>query len=238
MTTAPTVALLLLLLAALAPAAAQPQPAPPPCSADPAAPLEKQCGGNGACSSAGADACNKPWTGPSCELLDFLPAAASTACGPACAYHGGENGTDPSWTSWGGQVVQNTKDKMFYMAVSEFANGAFKASFQHVANTHLHHVSPIFAGCNLGTWRCNSQVALARSSTPVRFPSIFSLVSPSCLVSLSLSLSHTHTHTHTHAHSFLVVFCADGAVRQARCGRRSVGPQRCNRCCFRPFFIV
>ena len=114
------------------------------CSADPGAPLEAQCGGNGNCTAAGVCACRKPWTGPTCELLDFLPAAASTACGPACAYHGGTNGTDPSWTSWGGQVVQNAKDKLYYMAVSEFAGG-----------------------CGLSTWRCNSQVALARAADPM-----------------------------------------------------------------------
>ena len=113
------------------------------CSDEPAAPLEAQCGGNGQCTN-GACVCRRPWTGPTCELLDFLPAAASTACGPACAYHGGLNGTDPSWTSWGGQVVQNPKDKLYYMAVSEFAGG-----------------------CSLSTWRCNSQIAFARSSDPM-----------------------------------------------------------------------
>lgn len=115
------------------------------CSADPSAPLQSQCGGNGHCTkSTGVCECRRPWTGPTCELLDFLPAAASTVCGPACAYHGGANGTDTSWSSWGGQVVQNPKDKLYYMAVSEFAGG-----------------------CGLSTWRCNSQIALARSSDPM-----------------------------------------------------------------------
>ena len=129
--------LLRLLLLAAAPAAAA------GCSAAADAPLEQRCGGNGHCDSSGQCACTRPWTGPSCEQLDFLPSPV-TSCGPACAYHGGANGTDESWTSWGGQVVRNPKDHQYYMAVSEFANG-----------------------CTLSTWRCNSQVALARSSTPL-----------------------------------------------------------------------
>lgn len=113
---------------------------PANCSNDPGAPVELMCGGNGRCTPSGVCVCERPWIGPTCEMLDFLPAAASTPCGAACAYHGGGAAN----TSWGGQVVQNAKDKMYYMAVSEFAGG-----------------------CGLSTWRCNSQVALARSRTPV-----------------------------------------------------------------------
>ena len=122
------------------------------CTTTPDSPLEQQCSGNGVCKyvgsgschkHVGACSCNAGWTGASCSQLDFLPAMASTPCGAACVYHGGANGSDTSWTSWGGQVVRNAKDKLYYMAVSEFANG-----------------------CNLGTWRCNSQVALARSASP------------------------------------------------------------------------
>jgi hypothetical protein len=110
------------------------------CSTAAGAPLEMLCGGNGHCAAGGTCECVKPWTGPTCELLDFLPAPANTSCGPACAYHGDGNQN----TSWGGQVVQNPVDKLFYMAVSEFSGG-----------------------CGLSTWRCNSQVALARSHTPI-----------------------------------------------------------------------
>ena len=43
---------------------------------------------------------------PGCGFLDFLPAQA-TACGPACAFHGGDN-DNKSWSSWGGSVLEIT----------------------------------------------------------------------------------------------------------------------------------
>lgn len=133
------------------------------CNTSPDAPLKQQCSGNGVCvgadntdhtdhtgntdhahhvtGSAGTCACDPGWTGDSCSLLDFLPAQANTTCGPACACHG-DGSTN---ASWGGQVVQNPTDGLYYMAVSEFSGG-----------------------CGLSTWRCNSQIALARSTTPHR----------------------------------------------------------------------
>ena len=70
----------MLLLQGLAPLLAVAVPPTSSCSTDPAAPLEAQCGGNGQCTSDGVCACHRPWTGTTCERLDFLPAAARSAC--------------------------------------------------------------------------------------------------------------------------------------------------------------
>ena len=69
------------------------------CSAAPGAPLEELCSGNGVCAAGtGTCTCDAGWAGESCSMLDFLPAAATTSCGPACAYHGDGDKN----TSWGG----------------------------------------------------------------------------------------------------------------------------------------
>ena len=41
---------------------------------------------------------------PGCGYLDFLPSPIS-ACGHACAFHGGDGGVDRKTTPWGDSVV-------------------------------------------------------------------------------------------------------------------------------------
>ena len=124
-------------------AALPPPPTPPPLNA---CQTDFDCALNGACVS-NLCQCDKPWVhgpGGPCTALDRLPAPI-TSCGPGCAYHGdtlpGKNVTESS--SWGGQVTVGSDGK-YYMAVSEFAYG-----------------------CDVGTWRSNSQVAFAQADTPV-----------------------------------------------------------------------
>ena len=118
---------------------------PPPAPPD-ACHTDFDCALNGICVSKTCQ-CDRPWVhgpGGPCTALDRLPAPI-TSCGPGCAYHGdtlpGHNVTESS--SWGGQVTLGADGK-YYMAVSEFAYG-----------------------CDVGTWRSNSQVAFAQADTPV-----------------------------------------------------------------------
>ena len=118
-----------------------------PCSSD------GDCSLNGVC-TAGRCVCDAGWTtlphgvnnamAPGCGYLDFLP-AADTACGPACAFHGGTN-DNKSTSSWGGSVLElnnSNGTREYWMFAAEFANH-----------------------CDLGQWGTNSQVVAAVSLTP------------------------------------------------------------------------
>lgn len=118
-----------------------------PCTSD------WDCSLNGIC-TAGACVCDAGWTTlphgvnnamlPGCGYLDFLPANTS-ACGPACAFHGGVN-DNTSTSSWGGSVIElnsSNGTREFWMYAAEFANH-----------------------CDLGAWGTNSQVVAAVSSAP------------------------------------------------------------------------
>ena len=112
------------------PAVPTPPPTPWSCHTD------DDCSLNGVCSG-GTCACDKPWGGVDCALLQFDPAPV-TECGKGCIYHGGASAN----TSWGGSILRGD-DSKYYMAVAEMADG-----------------------CSLGQWQTNSQVAIAVSDTP------------------------------------------------------------------------
>jgi hypothetical protein len=118
-----------------------------PCATD------EDCSLNGVCTG-GACVCDAGWTTlphgvknsmlPGCGYLDFL-AANYTACGPACAFHGGVN-DNQSTSSWGGSVIElnsSNGTSEFWMFAAEFANH-----------------------CDLGAWGTNSRVVAAVSRTP------------------------------------------------------------------------
>lgn len=96
------------------------------------------CHLNGLC-QAGQCHCDTAWNdGGNCSKLQLLP-VETTPCGPGCAYHG-ENGTKS--TSWGGSVV-------------DLGSGTYAMLAAEMLND-----------CGLGTWRTNSQVAVATADTP------------------------------------------------------------------------
>ena len=116
-----------------------------PCQTD------EDCSLNGVCTSHEC-VCDPGWTTlpfgvngamePGCGYLD-LGRAAVTACGPACAFHGGEGGVDLETTSWGGSVNKDPASGKFVMFAAEMAQK-----------------------CTLGQWTTNSQVVMATSTTP------------------------------------------------------------------------
>jgi len=116
----------------------------PPCASD------ADCSYNGVCDAAsGVCACDAPWTSdvdgagalPACGFLAFAPSPVS-ACGPACAFHGGPSSVNTSWASWGMSVRQD--GGVFHGVVAEMANG-----------------------CGLGAWTRGSQVVHASAPTPL-----------------------------------------------------------------------
>ena len=97
------------------------------------------CSLNGVCES-GSCTCDPAWQGERCSWLAFLPGNASGVGGqPLCVYHG----QDANSTSWGGSVLHSPEDGLYWMWVAEMTNH-----------------------CTLGQWRTNSEVALAKSTTP------------------------------------------------------------------------
>ena len=131
---------MLVLLAALFSGAARALPA---CASD------ADCSFNGQCDTAsGVCACDAPWvsdvdgagTLPACGFLSFKPSPVS-ACGPACAFHGGPSSLDTAWTSWGMSVA--------------LLNGSFHGFVAEMAN-----------GCGLSAWTKGSQVVHATADAP------------------------------------------------------------------------
>lgn len=118
-------------------------------AAAPACATDADCSYNGVCAG-GACACDPGWasnldganTLPLCSFLDFLPSPVS-ACGPACAFHGGPSSLDPSWTSWG-------------MSVREEPGGVFHG-----------FVAEMALECGLSAWTRGSQVVHATAPTPL-----------------------------------------------------------------------
>jgi hypothetical protein len=155
-----TLAALLAAASALLACAAAASAAPPPCASD------ADCSFNGVC-AAGACACDPGWTSgvdgilgvsalPYCSFLDFAPSPVS-ACGPACAFHGGPSSVDTSWSSWGVSVIQ--VGDTFHGYAAEMANE-----------------------CTLSAWTRGSQVVHVSAATPlgpfVRSPSASVVVPP------------------------------------------------------------
>jgi hypothetical protein len=108
---------------------------------------DEDCSLNGLCTS-GKCICDEGWTtlhGASdsneCGQLDFAPAAVS-ACGPACAFHGGEGGVDVLTSSWGGNVNKGDDGK-YWLLAAEMAQQ-----------------------CSLKHWTTNSQVVAAVADAP------------------------------------------------------------------------
>merc|ERR1712100_78326 len=99
---------------------------------------DEDCSLNGVCNGTHC-ACDAPWKGDSCGLLDFLPGHGFLDDKPLCVYHG----LDANSTSWGGSVLKAPEDGKYYMWVAEMTNH-----------------------CTLGRWRTNSAVTLAVSSKP------------------------------------------------------------------------
>ena len=104
---------------------------------------DEDCSLNGVCVNSSC-LCDPGWTtlpfgpnntlSPGCGYLDFLPSPIS-ACGNACAFHGGDGGVDRKTTSWGGSVL--VEDGKYWMFAAEMANH-----------------------CGLGQWTTNSQVRI------------------------------------------------------------------------------
>jgi hypothetical protein len=112
------------------------------------------CSLNGVCSG-GKCQCDAAWEGETCQWLSFLPGNDKDLALdgiPLCCYHG----DDENSTSWGASVIQAPEDGKFYMWVAQMTNH-----------------------CNLGKWRTNSEVALARSDNPLGpFTKLIDLVPP------------------------------------------------------------
>lgn len=116
------------------------------------------CALNGAC-VAGRCVCDLPWrnfnaTAGACTMLDMRP-APTTACGPGCVYHGNTSAATGqaaagNSSSWGARVLP-------LPAVAGGAGGGYVMAVAEAAY-----------GCDfLGTWRSNSQTAIAVAVTPV-----------------------------------------------------------------------
>ena len=84
------------------------------------------CSLNGVCRS-GACACDAPWGGPACALLQILPSPVAGAGAGAGIY-----GVAPNVTSWGGNVVQWPQDDgRFHLFVAEIAESCGMANWKN-----------------------------------------------------------------------------------------------------------
>jgi hypothetical protein len=70
--------------------------------------VDEDCSLNGVCTG-NACACDKPWTGPQCGELDFLPAAVEPA-------YGGATNATLNYSTWGGNPVY--KDGIYHLFVA------------------------------------------------------------------------------------------------------------------------
>ena len=123
---------------------------------------DEDCSLNGVCVN-NSCLCDPGWTtlpfgpnntlSPGCGYLDFLPSPIS-ACGNACAFHGGDGGVDRKTTSWGGSVL--FEDGRYWMFAAEMANH-----------------------CGLGQWTTNSRV---QNGIPVLFYLIYFVLQYCCCI--------------------------------------------------------
>ena len=118
------------------------RPPPPPPSPPPRAPPrcadELDCGLNGACdATTGACACEAPWTGPSCSVLDLAPVV------PATGLHAFDQVTGVPTATWGGSVVGDDE------------------------GGYLMFAAEMVGHCGIGAWETNSRVILAKAASAV-----------------------------------------------------------------------
>ena len=101
--------------------------------------------------------CDPGWTGSRCGHLSFAPSPNATtgpamAGRPLCCYHGDDNRS----YSWGASVQLAAEDGLYYMWVAEMVNH-----------------------CTISNWRTNSDVQLARSSSPLGpFVKVADIIAP------------------------------------------------------------
>jgi len=84
--------------------------------------------------------CDVPWIGERCQTMDLQPGEAGLHDIPLCAYHG----DGPNSTSWGGSVLHSPEDGKYYMWAASMINN-----------------------CTMDDWTTNSEVVLAKASTPL-----------------------------------------------------------------------
>ena len=68
------------------------------------------CSLNGLC-TAGSCACDKPWSGPGCEKMNFKPVTFPQGYGMA-----------PNLTSWGGGAIYEPATKKYHAYISVMTN--------------------------------------------------------------------------------------------------------------------
>ena len=100
------------------------------------------CSWNGACLPNGTCACDAPWTGAGCDVLDLLPLTASSE---ALGYQGSSSSGELI-SSWGGSVILGD-DGLYHMYAAEM--GGF---------------------CGINVWLSNSIVVHATSADPLTVP--------------------------------------------------------------------
>jgi hypothetical protein len=113
-------------------------PLPPPVASRARCTDALSCGLNGECDTAtGICACEPPWTGPTCSVLDLLPTL------PGSGLHVFDRVSGLPTSTWGGSVVGDDKGGYLMFAAEMLGN------------------------CGIGAWRTNSRVVLARAQSAV-----------------------------------------------------------------------
>lgn len=111
------------------------------------------CTLSGVCSPSGVCKCNAGWTGTDCHSLDTLPA-------PGPWPGGGAYGVTPNVTSWGGSIVT-------LPGTSARAGGPSASASASSSSSSTHHlfVTEEAGGCGMTSWKSNSQIVHAVSTT-------------------------------------------------------------------------
>ena len=124
------------------------------------------CSLNGGCIQ-GACICDKPWSGPRCETMNFQPVAFPQGYGMrnASVFQGGAN------TSWGGNVLFD--GKMYHLYLNTIANECLLGMWMR--NSRIDHVvSDVITGpytfkdTAVGMWSSNPAPVVLKSG-PFRY---------------------------------------------------------------------
>jgi len=100
--------------------------------------------------------CKRPWKGPQCEYLDFLPVEFPQGYGMY-----------PNQTSWGGNILHDTETDLYHIFVSTMTNGCSLAHW--TKNSRIDHgVSKYPTGPFL--FRDVAVSTFAHNSAPIKIP--------------------------------------------------------------------